>query len=211
MTTLQTPESSKSSRLLNCPRCSQRLPADRFVSGQPAPCPACHSQVEAYIFPAFDRDDFPRPEINLARESEAVCFFHSQYRAVAPCDNCGRFLCETCLIALGSRRLCAECLSHARKQKDESGLVNHAALFDNVALLLVTLPIVTVFFTFLTVISAPVSLFLALTYWSRQWTLLPRSRLRFGIAIFLAIVLIAGWALLIYYLVTHSKQLTGIR
>jgi hypothetical protein len=89
--------------------------------------------------------------------------------------------------------------------------VNHAALFDNVALLLVTLPIVTVFFAFLTVISAPVSLFLALTYWSRQWTLLPRSRFRFVIAIFLAIVLIAGWALLIYYLVAHSKQLTGIR
>ena len=86
--------------------------------------------------------------------------------------------------------------------------MNHAALFDNVALLLVTLPIVTVVFSFLTIISAPVSLFLALAYWSRQWNLLPRSRFRFAIAIALAIVIIVGWALLIYYIATNSKRLT---
>ena len=193
---------------LSCPHCSQQLPVDRFVSGQPAPCPACNRQVAAYVFPAFDRDNSSRPEIHLAQEGEAVCFFHSRYGAVSPCDNCGRFLCETCLITVGSRKLCADCVSHARRQKDQTGLVNHAALFDNVALLLLTLPIVTVVFAFLTILSAPVSLFLALFYWSRQWSLLPRSRLRFVIASFLAVLLIAGWALLIYYLVTNSEQLT---
>ena len=196
--------------ILSCPHCSQRLPVDRFVSGQPAPCPACNSQVAAYVFPAFARDNSSRPQIHLAREGEAVCFFHSRYRAVSPCDNCGRFLCETCLIAVGSKQLCAECVSHTRRQKDQTGLVNHAALFDNVALILVTLPVISVFFAFLTIISAPVSLCLALFYWSRQWSLLPRSHLRFVIAIFLAILLIAGWVLLIYYLGTNSKQLTRI-
>lgn len=83
--------------------------------------------------------------------------------------------------------------------------MNHAVLFDNVALVLVILPIVTVVFTFLTILSAPVSLFLTLTYWSRQWSLLPRSRLRFVLAIFLATLLIAAWVLLIHHLVTKVK------
>jgi len=191
---------------LSCPRCSQRLEAARFVSGQSARCPACDSEVEAYVFPAFERDALSRPEIYLAGEGEAACFFHSRYRAILPCDNCGRFLCGTCLIPVGSRRLCAECLSHARRQKDQDGLVNHAPLFDNVALILVTLPIVSVMFGFLTILSAPVSLFLALVYWSRQWSLLPRSRLRFVIAIILAILLMAGWAVLVYYLITSVRS-----
>jgi hypothetical protein len=193
---------------LSCPHCSQRLPVDLFVTGQPAPCPACNWQVAAYVFPALDRDKSSRPEIHLAQEGEAVCFFHSRYTAISPCDHCGRFLCETCLITVGSRQLCAECVAHTRRQKDQTGLVNHAPLFDNLALLLVTLPIVTGVFAFLTIFSAPISLFLALFYWSRQWNLLPRSRLRFLIASFLAILLIAGWTLLIYYLVANSKQLT---
>jgi hypothetical protein len=102
--------------------------------------------------------------------------------------------------------LCAECLSHARRQKDQDGLVNHAPQIDNVALILVTLPIVSVMFGFLTILSAPVSLFLALVYWSRQWSLLPRSRLRFVIAIILAILLMAGWAVLVYYLITSVRS-----
>ena len=193
--------------ILSCPQCSRRLPADRFVSGQPEPCPSCHSEVVAYVFPAFERDNSSPPQVHLAQKGEAACFFHSSYRAVTPCDNCGRFLCETCLVIVGSRQLCADCVSQTRKQKNQAGLVNHAALFDNAALLLVTLPVVTVVFSFLTILSAPVSLFLALAYWSRQWNLLPRSRFRFVIAISLAAVIIAGWALLIYYIATNSKTL----
>jgi len=200
------PSSYSFKMALSCPRCSQRLEAARFVSGQSARCPACDSEVEAYVFPAFERDALSRPEIYLAGEGEAACFFHSRYRAILPCDNCGRFLCGTCLIPVGSRRLCAECLSHARRQKDQDGLVNHAPLFDNVALILVTLPIVSVMFGFLTILSAPVSLFLALVYWSRQWSLLPRSRLRFVIAIILAILLMAGWAVLVHYLITSVRS-----
>ncbi|MBV8414960.1 MAG: hypothetical protein JO251_07080 [Verrucomicrobia bacterium] len=84
--------------------------------------------------------------------------------------------------------------------------MNHAPLFDNVALILVTLPIISVIFGFLTILSAPVSLFLALVYWSRQWSLLPRSRLRFVLAIILAILLMAGWAVLVYYLITSVRS-----
>ena len=190
---------------LTCPCCSESLPVNLFVAGQPGQCPACRSQVEAYVFPEFHKDPASRPAIRLAESGQAVCYFHSRYRAMDPCDNCGRFLCEICAISIGSRQLCAECLSKMRKQRDEAGLVQYAALFDNVALFLVTAPIIIFFFCFLTIFSAPVSLFLSFYYWSRQWNLLPRSRLRYGLAILLALLLIGLWAFVLYYIATHRK------
>jgi hypothetical protein len=190
---------------LTCPHCSESLAIDLFVAGQPGQCPACHSLVEAYIFPEFHNNTSARPGIYLAQEHEAVCYFHARYRAMNPCDNCGRFLCEICAINLGSRQLCAECLSQLRKRRDETGLVHHAALFDNVALFLVTAPVVTLFFWFLTILSAPVSLFLSFYYWSRQWNLIPRSRFRFILAIPLSLLLIAFWVFLVYVIVAHQR------
>ncbi len=187
---------------LSCPHCSEPLSLDLFAAGRPGQCPACRSQVEAYIYPELLRDRAIRPAIHLAQEQEAVCYFHSRYRATTPCDQCGRFLCEICTISLGSRQLCPECLSQLRKQKDETGLVHYAPLFDNAALFLVTAPIATVIFWFFTILSAPVSLFLSAYYWSRQWTLLPRSPVRFVAAILVSFLLIAGWGFAIYYVAT---------
>ena len=190
---------------LTCPCCSESLPVNLFVAGQPGQCPACRSQVEAYIFPEFHKGSASRPAIRLAESGQAVCYFHSRYRAMDPCENCGRFLCEICAISIGSRQLCAECLSKLRKQRDEAGLVQYAALFDNVALFLVTAPVVIFLFWFLTIFSAPVSLFLSFYYWSRQWNLLPRSRFRYGLAILLSLLLIGLWAFVLYYIATHRK------
>jgi hypothetical protein len=190
---------------LLCPHCSGPLPIDLFVAGRFGRCPACHSQVEAYIFPEFHKAASARSEIHLAQEHEAVCYFHSRYRAKNPCDNCGRFLCEICAINVGNRDLCAECLGQLRKQRNETGLVHYAPLFDNVSLFLVTAPVITIFFWFLTIFSAPVSLFLSFYYWPRQWNLLPRSRVRFVLAILFSLILIGLWALVIYYLATGHR------
>jgi hypothetical protein len=190
---------------LSCPHCGQPLPINLFVPGHPSQCPACNSRVEAYIFPEFDRDPPPRPGRHLAQEHEAVCYFHSRFRAMTPCDNCGRFLCEICAISVGSRQLCPECLSQLRKQRNETGLVYYAPLFDNVALFLVIAPLVTVIFSSFTILAAPVSLFVSFYYWSRQWNLLPRSRLRFIMAILLCLLLIAFWVFVIGYAVTHWR------
>jgi hypothetical protein len=92
-----------------------------------------------------------------------------------------------------------------RTQKDETGLVLYAALYDNVALFLVTAPVITVIFWIFTVFTAPISLFLSFYYWSRQWNLVRRSRLRFGISILLSLLLIAFWTFIIYLAVTKRK------
>lgn len=124
---------------------------------------------------------------------------------MTPCHNCGRFLCEICAVGVGSRQLCTECLSQLRKQRNENGLVHYAPLFDNVALFLVTAPLVTVVFWIFTFFAAPVSLFVSFYYWSRQWNLLPRSHLRFIVAILLSLLLIAFWGFAIYFGVTHRR------
>jgi hypothetical protein len=190
---------------LTCPHCSGPLPVDLFGAGRSGRCPACHCQVEAYIFPEFHKAASARSGIHLAQEHEAVCYFHSRYRAKNPCDNCGRFLCDICAINVGNRELCAECLSQLRKQRNETGLVHYAALFDNVSLFLVTAPVITIFFWFLTIFSAPISLFLSFYYWPRQWNLLPRSRFRFVLAILFSLILIGFWAFVIYYLAAHRR------
>jgi hypothetical protein len=190
---------------LSCPHCGAPLPMSLFGPGQRGQCPACRSQVEAYVFPEFYRETSVAPAIQLAQEHEAVCYFHARYRATTPCDLCGRFLCQVCAISVGRRQLCAECLSQLRKLRNETGLVQYAALFDNVALFLVAAPVVTVFFSFFTIFSAPVSLFLSFYYWPRQWNLLPRSRLRFAIAILLSFLLIVLWTLAIYNVATSRK------
>ena len=61
---------------LSCPHCGEPLPISLFGPGQPGQCPACRSQVEAYIFPEFYRETSVAPAIQLAQEQEAVCYFH---------------------------------------------------------------------------------------------------------------------------------------
>lgn len=190
---------------LSCPCCSETLPVSQARSRHTFECPACHAEVEAFIFPAFQDDPSARPQIELAQGSEAVCFFHPRYRALTPCDHCGRFLCRLCTIHVGERKLCADCLAQLRKQRSETGLVQYAALFDNTALFLAIAPAVTIALAFLTIISAPAALFLSIYYWPRQWTLLRRSRLRFGVASLLSVLVLAGWAILIYNIVTSYR------
>jgi|SRR5580704_546987 hypothetical protein len=190
---------------LSCPHCSQPLPVNQFVPGQPVQCPACRSRVEAYIFPECYKEPPSRPAILLAAQHEAVCYFHPRYHPITPCDHCGRFLCEICAISLGVRHLCVECFAKVRTQKDETGLVRYAVLYDNVALFLVTAPVVTVIFWIFTIFTAPISLFLSFYHWSRQWNLVRRSRLRFGISILLSLLLIAFWTFIIYLAVSKRK------
>ena len=192
---------------LNCPRCSEQIPVTPSSGDQTLTCPACRAEVEAIVFPAFQSSLDSAPRIQLAHGPEAACYFHSRFRADTPCDDCGRFLCELCAISVGARRLCAECVAKLRKEKGETGLIHHAALFDNTALFLLIAPVASIFLSFFTLISAPAALILSFYYWSRQWTLLGRSRIRFVIAIVSSILLLAGWALLIYSVVTLRPNL----
>jgi hypothetical protein len=69
-------------------------------------------------------------------------------------------------------------------------LVTGRTLYDHVALVLATLPVLTIW---LTLVTAPMAIYMALRHWNSPSSLLRRSRIRFVLAIILGALQIAGW------------------
>jgi hypothetical protein len=73
-------------------------------------------------------------------------------------------------------------------------------MYDTIALALAVLPVVTLAFWFLTIITAPMALFVAIRYWNAPRSLVRRTKIRYVLAMILATLQMAGWGLGIYYL-----------
>jgi hypothetical protein len=73
-------------------------------------------------------------------------------------------------------------------------------MYDSIALALAVLPIVTIVFWFLTIITAPMALFVAIRYWNAPRSLVHRTKVRYVLAMILATLQIGAWGLGIYYL-----------
>jgi hypothetical protein len=95
-------------------------------------------------------------------------------------------------VELEGRSLCFSCVKAGRDSQREGGLETRRILYDSIALALAIIPI---FFVFPTIITAPAAIFVALRYWKRQPTIIPRSRWRYIVAIILALLQIVGWIL----------------
>ena len=133
-------------------------------------------------------------------DNEASCFYHPRKKAVVPCDSCGRFLCALCDVELHNQHLCPNCLESGKKKGKLKHLDNQRTLYDNIALRLAVYPIVLVFFWFFTVITAPIAIVVSIRYWNAPSSLLPRTKVRFIVTIFLAGIQIVGWGYMILQL-----------
>ena len=71
-------------------------------------------------------------------------------------------------------------------------------LYDNMALVLATIPAVLIWPTLIT---APMSLYVAARYWHKPSSLLPRTTIRFYVAILLAVIETVAWVWLAAYLI----------
>ena len=78
-------------------------------------------------------------------------------------------------------------------------LQDQRTLYDNMALGVALMPMLLVWITILT---APVALFLAIRYWKAPSSIIPRTRVRFVIAIIVGLLQMGGWSLFIYFLIT---------
>lgn len=76
-------------------------------------------------------------------------------------------------------------------------------LYDNIALGLAVFPLVLVVFYYFTLVTAPMSLFVTIRYWSAPRSIVRRNRIRFILAIFVALATILGWAAVFTYLATR--------
>lgn len=190
--------------LVQCPRCQAWLGEGIFNQPDLQPCPACGVPLQVEIFPAIFRETTPGHSAETVLvESESSCFYHPQKKAVQPCDSCGRFLCALCDCKLNDQHFCPNCLETGKTKGKIKGLDQQRTLYDSIALIVAVLPLVAVFTAYFTLVTAPAALFIAIRYWKSPLSIVRRSRIRFVIAILLALAQIAGWTILFVVLATR--------
>lgn len=171
-----------------------------------APCPACGVPLVMEVFPALFRKASAGPSGEAVMvEGESSCFYHPQKKAVLPCDGCGRFLCALCDCPFEGAHFCPACLETGKTKGKIKSLDNRRTLYDNIALSLPILPLLPVFTFYFTFVTAPMALYVAIRYWNAPRGILGRTRIRFVLAILIALAEIGGWAFFIFRATTHHR------
>jgi len=179
------------STLVQCPKCRTTLTESIFNLSALTPCPTCETPLQIEIFPAFFRKIAPGQKAETVMvEGESSCFYHAQKKAVRPCDGCGRFLCALCDCELNGQHFCPSCLDVGKSKGKIKNLDNHRTRYDGIALALAIFPIL---FFYITIITAPMALFVAIRYWNSPQSIVRPHRIRTIIAILIALAEIGGW------------------
>jgi len=122
-------------------------------------------------------------------ENEASCFYHPGNRATTPCDDCGRFLCNLCLLKADGRQICPACFATALRAGTLLEYQSKRTNYDTVALALTT-PVL--FFVWPALLSAPAALYMTFRHWKSPRGLLRKPRFRYYLAALLATAEIVG-------------------
>jgi hypothetical protein len=179
--------------MLSCTKCWSLLPAYAVGEANAHACPSCGTAFEIQLFPALvtGPQRLTPNDLTLA-EGAASCFHHASKRAHASCMKCGKFLCALCSLEIGDQVWCSQCLSGGAG-KGASPLEERRVLWDSIALGLAVGTTVVLFLFYFWIFTAPAAIFIALKYWNRPTSLLPRTKIRFVLAIMLGFVQIAAW------------------
>ena len=191
---------------LVCGNCHKSLPWAVCNTPNTTTCPTCSVGIYAAVFPAMFRPpETGKPGETILTDEQASCFYHPQKKAVVSCASCGRFLCALCDLDFNGQHLCTLCLEAGNKKKKIKNLENRRVLYDDLALSLAIVPLITVY---LTLVTAPIALFVAIRHWKDPTSIIPRGKLRFILAIVLALLQLVGWVVLIGIMI---KALSGVK
>jgi LSD1 subclass zinc finger protein len=178
-----------------CTGCGTLLPVLSGTGLKTIRCARCDAELRVELFPAFFRGLGPgRAGEALGADGESSCFYHERKRAAAVCEECGRFLCSLCEVRIAGRLICPACIERGRAEGNLEMLVTRRTLYDGIALSLSVLPLL---FFFMTVVTAPMALFVAIRFWKKPGSILPRSKIRFILAILFASLQVAAWTFLV--------------
>lgn len=179
------------STLIQCPKCRATLMENILNLPDLVPCPTCATPLQVEIFPAFFRKITPGQKAEAVLvEGESSCFYHSQKKAVRPCDACGRFLCALCDCELNQQHFCPSCLDVGKSKRKIKTLDNHRTRHESIALSLAILSVL-LFFTFAIPIVLPlISLFIVIRYWKGPQSIIGGYRIRMILAIVFSLVAI---------------------
>ena len=178
-----------------CPKCRVALPDALFNRSEFAPCPNCGVAVRCEVFPAlYAGPRIGRPGELLVDASEASCFFHPEKKAAVACESCGRFLCALCDLDFAGRHICPSCLAAGRKKGALGNLDHFRFSWTGLSLLLSTIPLLLFPFFFLTLVTAPTAIVVALIGLRRPASLTGRRRvIGLTVALALAVAEIIAW------------------
>ena len=186
---------------LYCTKCQHELPLYIFRKDEFRPCPSCGSKIFGVVFPALTKTTaLSRGGETLIVDTDASCFYHPQKKAEISCGYCGRFLCALCDIEMDGTHLCPPCIESGKQKGRIKTLENRRTLYDSIALSLSVLPILIFYFTLIT---APISIFIAFRYWNAPTSILHRGKWRMVLAIIFSTTQIIGWGVLGYFLISR--------
>lgn len=176
-----------------CPECQEPLPRQLFNRSGGGECPHCKTKLDVSVFPALFSDPERERALgnNRQNEDQAGCYFHPHKEAAVPCDGCGLFLCALCDTEIGDRHVCPNCLEKDLSEQQQSNLVTHRPLYDQMTFALSAYPLVI--FPFITLFTAPAALFVAVRYWKVPGSLVARSRWRLILGVVLSVLQILAW------------------
>ena len=180
---------------LTCPECDFDLKPHFFESSDYHTCHMCAQDISLRPFPACFK---PPPLISQAdlslEDDDAACFYHDSKRASQTCSQCGRFLCALCAAEFGGDILCPGCIVSGQKKSTMERLERERTLYDSIALMLATWPMLTIS---LSIFGGPAAIYVAIRYWKRPTSIVRRSGYRKYLAIALGLIQIAFWVFLV--------------
>ena len=180
---------------ISCPHCQGPLPENNFNTTGLAPCPGCAALIQVQVYPALFRSmKGGRVGETIQTEGEASCFYHSEKRAAATCEACGRFLCSLCDVELENKHLCPPCLESGSKKGKLANLENRRTLYDSAALSMALLPLLI---WVLTPVTGPASVALAIYSLGKPSSVIPRTQVRAYLAMLFGGLETAGWIFLL--------------
>jgi hypothetical protein len=178
------------STVVACSKCERPIDPHYLNIDHAVNCAGCGSELRARVFPALFHRPAKAPAATIAAESEASCFYHADNLAVTACDSCGRFLCGLCRVEFSGQNICPSCINSGIRTRKLIGLESHRTMYDTIALLLATIPF---FLVWPSLLAAPAALYVSIRYWRAPSSVVRRSKIRFVIAIVLALSQIGLW------------------
>lgn len=172
--------------MVNCLKCGEKFKLPQINTGKEEQCALCGVSARVDVYPALSK----KPSVQsrsefLEADDKAGCFFHPQKKAVVTCSSCGRFLCGLCDIEMDGKHLCPKCLDTAASNDKDVSLAHRLMLYDNIALFL---SLVLLMFSFMAFITVPIIFYIIIRYWKTPLSLTGRTRIRFIIAGFIALL-----------------------
>ena len=182
--------------MIDCVNCTKPLSRHLLNTGRLSMCPSCQSLLRIDAFPAlFRRLTGGGSGQQLQSDSEAGCFYHAAKAAVVPCDACGRFLCGLCDIEYNGRHLCPACFEKGKISGRIKTLTDQRICYDSIALTVALAPMLLIWPT---IVTAPIAWYLVVRHWNAPLSIIPRSKIRFVSAAFIATVQLMVWGYVIF-------------